>query len=103
MIRTGKLHVVHVDRRAHSCTCCERNVDRFECVGLHAPFVEPGLNCVEVVWSFWEAVAGSLSDARIAVSSAKVAVVVAGEVGRSAVYMRYRNGPRTLSWETPHG
>jgi hypothetical protein len=39
-------------------------------------------------WSFKEAVAGSLSDARIAVSSAKVAVVVAGEVGRSAVYMR---------------
>jgi hypothetical protein len=44
---------------------------------------------------------GSLSDARIAVSSAKVAVVVAGEVGRSAVYMRYRNGPRTLPWGTP--
>jgi hypothetical protein len=38
-------------------------------------------------WSFREAVVGSLSDARIAVSSAKVAVV-AGEVGRSAVYMR---------------
>jgi hypothetical protein len=33
------------------------------------------------VWSFWEAVAGSLSGARIALSSAKVA----GEVGRSAV------------------
>jgi hypothetical protein len=32
--------------------------------------------------------AGSLSDARITVSSAKVAVVVAGEVGRSVVYMR---------------
>jgi hypothetical protein len=30
-------------------------------------------------------VAGSLSDARIAVSSAKIAVVVAGEVGRYAV------------------
>jgi hypothetical protein len=27
LVRTGKLHVVHVDRRAHSCTCCERNVD----------------------------------------------------------------------------
>jgi hypothetical protein len=38
--------------------------------------------------SFREAMAGSLSDARIAVSSAKVAVVVAGEVGRFAVYMR---------------
>jgi hypothetical protein len=40
------------------------------------------------VWGFREAVAGSLSDVRIAVSSAKVTVVVAGEVGRSAVYMR---------------
>jgi hypothetical protein len=40
------------------------------------------------VWGFREAVAGSLSDARIALSAAKVAVVVAGEVGMSAVYMR---------------
>jgi hypothetical protein len=39
-------------------------------------------------WSFREAVVGSLSDARVAVSSIKVAVVAAGEVGRSAVYMR---------------
>jgi hypothetical protein len=46
------------------------------------------------VWSFWEAMAGSLSDARIA-------VVVAGEVGRFAVYMRYRNGPITLPCGTP--
>jgi hypothetical protein len=53
------------------------------------------------MWSFWEAMAGSLSIARIAVSSAKVAVVVAGELGRSAVYMIYRNGPRTLPCGTP--
>jgi hypothetical protein len=33
--------------------------------------------------------------AAIAVS-VKVAVVVSGEVGRSAVYSRYSNGPRTL-------
>jgi hypothetical protein len=39
--------------------------------------------------------------ARTAVSSANVAMVVAGEVGRSAVYMRYNNGPRTLPWGTP--
>jgi hypothetical protein len=45
--------------------------------------------------------AGSLSKARTAVSSAKVDMVVAGEVGRSAVYMRYTNSPRTLPWETP--
>jgi hypothetical protein len=37
----------------------------------------------------------------IAVSSAKVAVVDFGEVGRSAVYCRYNNGPRTLLWGTP--
>jgi hypothetical protein len=38
--------------------------------------------------------------ARTAVSSAKVAMVVVGEIGRSAVYMRYSNGPRTLPWGT---
>jgi hypothetical protein len=32
-----------------------------------------------------------------AVSSAKLAVVDSGKVGRSAVYSRYNNGPRTLS------
>jgi hypothetical protein len=53
LIRTGKLHVVHVGRWAHSCTCCERN-DRFECVGLDAPLVEPGLDCVEVGLEFQE-------------------------------------------------
>jgi hypothetical protein len=40
--------------------------------------------------------AGSLSVATTAVSSAKVAVVDSGEVGRVAVYSRYNNGPRTL-------
>jgi hypothetical protein len=28
-------------------------------------------------------------------------MVVVGEVGRSAVYMRYSNSPRTLPWGTP--
>jgi hypothetical protein len=28
-------------------------------------------------------------------------VVDSGEVGRSAVYSRYNNGPRTLPWGTP--
>jgi hypothetical protein len=36
-----------------------------------------------------------------AVSSAKVAVMESGEVGRSAVYRRYSKGPRTLPWGTP--
>jgi hypothetical protein len=44
---------------------------------------------------------GSESVAKTAVSSAKVAVVVSGEVGRSAVYIRYKRGPRTLPWGTP--
>jgi hypothetical protein len=34
--------------------------------------------------------------ARTAVSSANVAMVVVGEVGRSAVYIRYSDGSRTL-------
>jgi hypothetical protein len=48
------------------------------------------------VWSFWEAVAGAVSAAITAVSSAKVAVMESGEVGRSAVYRRYSKGPKTL-------
>jgi hypothetical protein len=39
--------------------------------------------------------------ARTDVSSANVAMVVVGKFGRSAVYMRYSNGPRTLPWGTP--
>jgi hypothetical protein len=45
--------------------------------------------------------AGSLSVATTTVSSARVAVVDSGEVGRSAVYSRYNNGPRTLPCGTP--
>jgi hypothetical protein len=45
--------------------------------------------------------AGSLSVVTIAVLSAKVGVVDCGEVGRSAVYSRYNNGPRTLPYGTP--
>jgi hypothetical protein len=45
--------------------------------------------------------AGSLFVASTAVSSAKVAVVNSGEIGRSAVYNRYNNDPRTLPWGTP--
>jgi hypothetical protein len=37
------------------------------------------------VWSFWEAAVRSLSDARTAVSSAKVAMLESGKVGMSAV------------------
>jgi hypothetical protein len=51
---------------------------------------------IRVVCSFWDAVAGSLSVATTAVSSAKAAVKESGEVGRSALYSRYKKGPRTL-------
>jgi hypothetical protein len=48
-----------------------------------------------------EAMTGSLSVASTAASSAKVAVIDSGEVGRSAVYGRYNNGIRTLPFGTP--
>jgi hypothetical protein len=46
-------------------------------------------------------VAGSQSVATTAVSSAKVAVMESGEVGRSAVYRRCSKGPRMLPSGTP--
>jgi hypothetical protein len=54
-----------------------------------------------LVCSFCEAMAGSLPLAITVLLSAKVAVVDFGEVGRSAVYIRYNNGPRALAWGTP--
>jgi hypothetical protein len=45
--------------------------------------------------------AGSLSEASTAVSSAKVAVVDSGVLGRCAVYSSYNNGLRTLPWGMP--
>jgi hypothetical protein len=53
------------------------------------------------VWSICEATTGSLSAAMIEVSSANVAVIVPGDVGRSAVYSRYKSGPNTLPCGTP--
>jgi hypothetical protein len=49
-----------------------------------------------LVCSFCEAMAGTLSMASTAVSLAKVAVVDSGQIGRSAVYIRFNYGPRTL-------
>jgi hypothetical protein len=54
-----------------------------------------------LVCSLYEAMARSLSMATTAVSLAKFALIDSGEVGRSAVYSRYNNGPRTLPWGTP--
>jgi hypothetical protein len=54
-----------------------------------------------LVCSFCEAMAGSMSVVTIAVLSAKVALVDSSEIGRSAVYSRYNNGPRALSLGMP--
>jgi hypothetical protein len=45
--------------------------------------------------------AGSLSMVTTAVLSAKVAMVDSGKVGRSTLYSRCNNGPRTLPWGSP--
>jgi hypothetical protein len=54
-----------------------------------------------VQW-MWRSMAGSLSVATTTVSSAKVAVVDFGEVGRSAVCSRYNNGRRIQLGVHPH-
>jgi hypothetical protein len=46
--------------------------------------------------SLYDAMAGSLPVASTAGSSTNVAVMDSGEFGRSAVYSRYNNDPRTL-------
>jgi hypothetical protein len=51
--------------------------------------------------SFYEAMTLSLSVASNAVSSAQAAVVDSGMAGRSAVYNKYVNDPKTLPWGTP--
>jgi hypothetical protein len=51
--------------------------------------------------SLFEAMPGSLSVGNTAVSSANGNVVDSGVVGRCTVYSRYRNGSRTLPWDTP--
>jgi hypothetical protein len=94
MVRTGTLHVVHVDRRAHFSTSGERYVKRFECVDLHAPLLEPGLDCVEVGLELLGGCCGAT------VRGENSSVVSKGGygcwgIGRSAVYMRYENGPGT--------
>jgi hypothetical protein len=101
MIRAGKLHMFmwtgeHIPVRVVNVTWTD--LSSFACMRHLWSQVWSALRWV---WSFWEAMTESLYVARIAVSSAKVAVVVAGEVGRSAVYMRFRNGPRTLPYGTP--
>jgi hypothetical protein len=67
----GELHVVYMDREGggHFSSCGECDVDQFRPVSFYSPFFKPVLDC-----SFYEAMAGTLSVASIAVLSAKVAV-----------------------------
>jgi len=53
------------------------------------------------ICSLCSAILGPSWTVRIAVSSAKVAVVLFARVGRSAVLIRYRRGPSTLPCGTP--
>jgi hypothetical protein len=54
-----------------------------------------------LVCSFSEAKAGPLSVASTLITSAKVALVESGLVGRSASYSSYNNGTMTPSLGTP--
>jgi hypothetical protein len=79
----------------------ERHINGFCFIGLDLPNFQPILDFVKIFWSRLEAIFGSLWEAKTAVSSAKVAAVVRLSVGKSAVYNRYRTGPRTLPCGTP--
>jgi hypothetical protein len=56
---------------------------------------------VRAVCSLFTAIPGSSWVASTAVTSANVAVIASGGVGRSAVYIRNSSGPRTLPCGTP--
>jgi hypothetical protein len=54
-----------------------------------------------VAWSFTEAIPGTSFVAKIAVSSANIAVLVLSNVRSWLVSIRYRTGPKTLPCGTP--
>jgi hypothetical protein len=76
-------------------TCIDLDPLAFILHFLHQPWIATRFVCNS------EAMAGSRSVSSNAVSSAKVAVIDSSEAGRSAVYSRYNNGPRTLPCGTP--
>jgi hypothetical protein len=83
---------VHVSLRVVNVTWI--NLDSLAFI-LH--FLNQFWTASRLVCSFCEAMVGPLpATTATAVSSAKVAVVDSGELGRSTVYSRYNNGPRTL-------
>jgi hypothetical protein len=71
-------------------------VDRLASLAFILHFLNQFWIASRLVCSFCEAMAGSLSVASTAVSSAKVDVVDYGEIGRSAVCSKYNSGPKTL-------
>jgi hypothetical protein len=54
---------------------------------MHAPLVKPGLDWVEMVLEYRKLWLGHCPMRELLCHQQLVAVVVAGEVGRSAVYM----------------
>jgi hypothetical protein len=76
-------------------------VDRLGSVSFQSPFLIEFWIASRLDCSFCETMAGTLSVATTAVFSPKVVVADSGEVGRSAVYSRYNNGPWTLPCGTP--
>jgi hypothetical protein len=68
-------------------------------------FLLPFILCFNQFWiaarlvgCFCESTAGSLPVSSTVILPSEVAVVDSGVVGRSAVYSRYNDGPRTLPW-----
>jgi hypothetical protein len=94
----GELHIVYLNRGGGARFFRVGNVSWFDVHQL--TFIHHFLNqfwiASRLVCSFCEAIAGSLSVASTAVSSAKFALVDSGEVDRSEVYSKYNSGPRTL-------
>jgi hypothetical protein len=89
------LLVESFDLRFSSSSDCY--VDRPGFVAFHSPFFLNQFWIASMsVCSFCKAMAGSLSMATSALSSERFAVIDSGDVGRSEVYSRYKNGPRTL-------
>jgi hypothetical protein len=101
-IFSGELLTVYMDREGHvSLHAMNVTWINLDSLAFILDFLSQFWNASRSVCSFCETMAGSLSVATTAVSSAKVAMVDSGEVGRSAVYSRYNNGPRTVPWGTP--
>jgi hypothetical protein len=88
LLRT--LYIVFMDWRTGFSSCGERDMDLLGFISFYPPSLYSFYCC------FCEAMAGSLSVANTAVSSANVAVIDSVEFGRSEVCNRCNSGPTTL-------